>query len=341
MTLEFDRHIPATDVVGQSRIPRRTLYTGDTMPAIGFGTFGNDRNGPAAVAQAAYKAMRVGYRLIDCAAAYRNEPELGQAIAAAMKEDIPREELYITSKLWNDKHDPKDVLPTLQKTLADLQVDYLDGYYIHWPFAHGHALGAGKYDRAPDGGPYVHEAYMKTYRELEKAVDLGLIRAIGTSNMTEKKLGPVLAEARIRPAYNQMEMHPNFSQPAFFEYLQAQNMLAVAYAPLGSPTRPERDTEADDIVVVEDPVIREIAQLHRVHPAIICIKWAVQRGQVPIPSSVVYAEYLSNLRCFTEHPLTEAEMAALNGVNRNFRLLKGMVFLWEGANSWKTIWDEE
>lgn len=341
MAIDFTMDIPAADVIPQERIPQRTLNTGAKMPAIGLGTFNNDRFSFEDIGRAVYGALRIGYRLIDCAAAYRNEKEIGQALAQAQKDGIPRESMFITSKLWNDKHRPEDVIPTLKQTLADLQLDYLDAYYIHWPFRNTHAPGAQKDDRHPDSRPYCHELYMETYRELEKAVDMGLIRHIGTSNMTRVKLEQVLRDARIRPAMNQMEMHPAFAQPEFFEYLRAEGIQPVAFSPLGSPTRPDRDRDEADVPVLQQPAIVEIAKKHGVHPAVVCVKWAVQRGQTPIPFSVYYNEYHSNLKSVTEDPLSEEEMRKIEAVDTNCRLIKGVVFLWEGAKSWKALWDEE
>lgn len=341
MAIDFTMNIPEADIIPQERIPQRKLYTGAMMPAVGLGTFNNDRFSFEDIGRAVYGALRIGYRLIDCAAAYRNEKEIGEALAQAQKDGISRESMFITSKLWNDKHRPEDVIPTLKQTLRDLQLDYLDAYYIHWPFRNTHAPGAQKDDRHPDSRPYCHELYMETYRELEKAVDLGLIRHIGTSNMTRVKLEQVLRDARIRPAMNQMEMHPSFAQPEFFRYLMEEHIQPVAFSPLGSPTRPERDRDETDVPVLQQPVIVEIARKHGIHPAVVCVKWATQRGQVPIPFSVYYNEYYSNLKSVTEDPLTEEEMQQINEADSNCRLIKGVVFLWKGAESWKALWDEE
>ena len=140
---------------------------------------------------------------------------------------------------------------------------------------------------------------------------------------------------------NQMEMHPSFAQPEFFRYLLKEGIQPVAFSPLGSPTRPERDRDETDVPVLQQPAIVEIARRHGVHPAVICVKWAVQRGQVPIPFSVYYHECHSNLKSVTEDPLSVEEMKQIEKVDSNCRLIKGVVFLWEGAKSWKALWDEE
>lgn len=124
-----------------------------------------------------------------------------------------------------------------------------------------------------------------------------------------------------------------------FAYCKEQGIEPVGFCPIGSPSRPERDKTPEDITDIELPEIRAIAQAHGVHPAVICIKWAVQRGQTPIPFSTKEKNYTANLRCVTEDPLTEEEMDIIRGLDRNNRLIKGQVFLWEGASGWEELWD--
>jgi len=180
---------------------------------------------------------------------------------------------------------------------------------------------------------------MQTWRQLEKLVELGLVRHIGTSNMTIPKLKRVLRDAEIKPACNEMELHPHFQQPELFQYVVENGLVPIGFSPIGSPSRPDRDRTDDDTVDVEDPVIVEIARRHGVHPALICLKWAVQRGQAPIPFSVKREQYLSNLRAVVTDPLTADEMQAIAGIDRNCRLIKGQVFLWKDNQSWEDLWD--
>ncbi len=180
---------------------------------------------------------------------------------------------------------------------------------------------------------------MKTWRQMEKLVDMGFVKHIGTSNMTVPKLELLLRDARIRPAANEMELHPHFQQPELFQYCLDNDIVPIGYSPIGSPARPERDTTPDDTVDIEDPVIIEIAQRLGVHPAVVCVKWAIQRGQVPIPFSTRRKNYLSNLQTAVSPPLPDAEMAAIASIDKNCRLIKGQVFLWEGAKDWQDLWD--
>ena len=320
-------------------VPQRKLYTGAKIPAVGLGTFGSDRFSADQIAEAVLGAAQIGYRHFDCAAVYGNEKEIGFSLQKAMKGGIKREELWVTSKLWNDKHAAEDVIPACQQTLKDLQLKYLDLYLIHWPFPNHHAPGVDVDSRDPHAVPYIHENFMKTWRQMEKLVAMGLVRHIGTSNMTIPKLKLLLRDAKNKPAANEMELHPHFQQPEFFKFCIDNAIVPIGFAPIGSPTRPDRDKSPEDTVDIQDPVIIKIATRLNVHPAVICIKWAAQRGQVPIPFSIYPREYLSNLKAATVDPLTAEEMQEIAGINKNNRLIKGQVFLWESAKDWQDLWD--
>lgn len=331
---------PAADGVDPNAVPKRTVYTGAQIPAIGLGTFGSDRYSGEEVAAAVLGAAAVGYRHFDCASVYRNEKEVGRSLRALQDGGIRREDLWITSKLWNDKHAEEDVIPSCQQSLADLGLEYLDLYLVHWPFPNYHAPGVDVTSRDPHARPYIHDDYMKTWRQMETLVERGLVRHIGTSNMTIPKLERVLRDARIKPAANEMELHPHFQQPELFQFVVENGILPIGYSPIGSPSRPARDTTPADTVDMEDPVIVRIAERLGVHPAVVCVKWAVQRGQVPIPFSVKRPQYLATLQGVAlGEPLTDAEMREIAAIDRGCRLIKGQVFLWEGARGWEDLWD--
>ena len=331
----------AADGVDPARVPQRTLYTGAQMPAIGLGTFGSDHVAGAEVAAAVRDAATVGYRHFDCAAVYRNEALIGAALQEVMATGVRREELWITSKLWNDSHAEEDVIPAFRQSLADLRLDYLDLYLIHWPFPNHHAPGVDVTSRDHKAQPYIHANYMKTWRQLEKLVDQGLVRHIGTSNMTIPKLELLLRDARIKPAVNEMELHPHFQQPELFDYVRGHGIEPIGYSPIGSPARPARDRTPGDSVDIEDPVIVRIAARLGVHPAVVCVKWAVQRGQTPIPFSTKRRNYLANLQGIVGEPLSDTDMADIAGIDRGCRLIKGQVFLWKEAQDWRELWDED
>ena len=329
----------AADGVDPGKVPFRTLPTGAKIPAIGLGTFGSDKFSGETVAQAVKEAIAVGYRHIDCASVYRNEHEIGAALREVMDGGIKREELWMTSKVWNDMHGEGDVLLSCAKSLKDLKLDYLDLYLVHWPFPNHHAPGVSVDSRDPHAVPYIHDNYMKTWRQMERLVDMGLVRHIGTSNMTIPKLTLLLRDARIKPACNEMELHPHFQQPELFKFVLDNGILPIGYSPIGSPARPERDRTPEDTVDTEDPVIVSIANRLGIHPAVLCVKWAVQRGQIPIPFSVTRKNFLSNLQATISEPLTDDEMRAIAGIDKNCRLIKGQVFLWERAKDWQDLWD--
>jgi diketogulonate reductase-like aldo/keto reductase len=334
-----DAVLLAGDGVAPSMVPQRRLYTGAQMPAIGLGTFGSDHVSPAQVAKAVEDAAALGYRHFDCASVYGNEHQIGYALQEAMRRGVRRDELWVTSKLWNDKHGESDVIPSCEKSLADLQLAYLDLYLVHWPFPNFHPPGCDVTSRSADARPYIHANFMRTWRKMEELVDRGLVRHIGTSNMTIPKLKLVLRDARIKPAVNEMELHPHFQQPELFEFVRANGIVPVGYSPIGSPGRPERDRTPEDSVPTQDPVIVRIASRLGVHPAAVCIKWAVQRGQTPIPFSTNRSHYRANLLSVVSEPLTRDDMDAISKIDRNCRLIKGQVFLWKEGQSWEDLWD--
>ncbi len=326
-----------TASVDPAAIPERRLHNGATMPAIGLGTFGSDHVSPRQVAEAVIGAAAVGYRHFDCASVYGNEREVGASLEAIQQGGVKREELWVTSKLWNDKHNEDDVIASCRQSLADLRLEYLDLYLVHWPFPNFHPPGCDVTSRSADSKPYIHAHYMKTWRKMEELVDLGLVRHIGTSNMSIPKLKLVLRDARIKPAVNEMELHPHFQQPELFQFVVENGIQPIGYCPIGSPGRPERDRTPDDTAPTEDPVIVKMAQQHGIHPAVVCIKWAVQRGQTPIPFSVNH--YLANLQGAVGDPLSDEEMQEIAGIDRNCRLIKGQVFLWKDGQTWEDLWD--
>jgi alcohol dehydrogenase (NADP+) len=331
--------VGAQEAVDPALVPQRALYTGARMPAIGLGTFGSDHVSAEEIAASVTGAVLAGYRHLDCASVYGNEERIGAALECLFSRGIRREELWVTSKLWNDKHAEADVIPSCRKSLADLRLDYLDSYLVHWPFPNFHPPGCSVESRSPGAKPYIHENFMRTWRQMERLVEMGLVRHIGTSNMTVPKLKLLLRDAAIRPAVNEMELHPHFQQPELFDFVRRNGIEPIGYCPVGSPNRPKRDRTPDDTVDIEDPAIVRIAERLGVHPAVVCVKWAVQRGQTPIPLSTKPAHYIANLRGAVADPLTDEEMRAIAQIDRNCRLIKGQVFLWKENQTWEDLWD--
>lgn len=328
------------EMIQPAMVPKVKLYTGEEIPCVGMGTFGSDRFTPEQVSNAVAGAIRCGYRMFDCAACYGNEDQIGEVFHATFEEGVvERKDLFIMTKVWNDMHER--VEESCRKSIQDLQCDYIDLFFIHWPFPNYHAPGCDVDSRNPDSRPFSVEEFMNTYRQCEELVRKGLIRHIGISNMTIPKMEAVLPLMEIMPSACESEMHVCFQQKEIFDYLTEHKIQPIGFMPLGSPQRPERDMCPEDVADLQTPEMQEIAKAHGCHPALIALKWAHQRGQIPIPFSVHEAEYVSNLKAMTEDPLTEEEMKTIETLERNNRLVKGQVFLWEGAKDWHDLWDEE
>jgi diketogulonate reductase-like aldo/keto reductase len=328
---------PDENGIDPDRIPKKRLNNGVEIPVVGMGTFGSDHITPEQVADAVVDAAGFGQRAFDCASVYGNEKEIGAAFREILAGGVAREELFVTSKVWNDAHGR--VVESCRQSLADLGLDFLDLYLVHWPFPNFHAPGCTGDSRSSDAKPYIHEDYMKTWAQMESLVEMGLVRTIGTSNMTIPKMELLLRDCTIKPAVNEMECHPHFQQPELFDYLVLHDIQPIGFCPLGSPGRPERDRTPDDTVDMEDPVILNIAAAHGIHPATVCLKWAIQRGLIVIPFSTTRRNYTSNLACSTTPPLSDEEMARIAGIDKGCRLIKGHVFTWEGSKGWEDLWD--
>lgn len=326
--------------VNPADVPKVRLYTGDEIPCIGIGTFGSDRVSAEDVSKAIAGALKGGYRMFDCAACYGNEAQIGEVLHTSFAEGVAkREDCYIMSKVWNNMHGKGNVLLACAKTLKDLKLNYLDMYFVHWPFPNYHPPGCDVEMRNPDSKPFSVERFMETWKQMEHLVDMGLVKHIGMSNMTIPKLEAVLPLCRIKPMACELELHPCFQQQELFDYLKEHEIAPVGYMPIGSPQRPERDMMPEDVADIKLPQMIKIAENHGIHPATAAIKWAVQRGQIPIPFSV--NNYMANLECTMTEPLTEEEMQIISSLERNNRLVKGQVFLWEGAKDWHDLWDED
>ena len=324
--------------IGWRKVPKKTLSNGSLIPVIGMGTFGSDNYDAQTIANAVKEGIKIGYRHIDCASVYENEKEIGSVLKDAIDNGVvKREDLWVTSKVWNDKHD--HVVESCKKTLTDLQLDYLDLYLVHWPFSNFHPPKCDVNTRQDNAVPYIHENFMNTWAQMESLQKMGLVKSIGTSNMTIPKMKLLLRDCKIKPVVNEMEIHPHFQQPELFSFLKNNEIEVIGYSPIGSPKRPERDRTPEDTVDIEDPVIISIAQRLNIHPAIVCLKWAVQRGQITIPFTVKKDNLYSNIKGILENSLTDDDMHNISKIDKNSRLIKGQVFLWKTAESWEDLWD--
>ena len=312
-----------------------TLPDGSRIPALGLGTW---KSAPGAVFSAVKEALAVGYRHVDCAPIYMNEPEVGRALTQAFAGGLSRNDLWLTSKLWNDAHAPELVRPALEKTLSDLGVDVLDLYLIHWPvvFAPGvqFAGKAGQY-ASLDEVPII-----ETWRAMEACVAQGLVRNLGVCNFSVKKLDALRQQAAIKPVMNQIELHPYLQQTAMLEYCRQHGILLTAYSPLGSGDRPKALKKSDEPVLLDNPVVAEIAAKHKITPGQALLAWALGRGTVAIPKSVNPQRLRQNLAAADLH-LDAADMVAIAALDRGYRFVDGAFFTGPGSPyTLKELWDE-
>jgi alcohol dehydrogenase (NADP+) len=259
--------MPKLPDIRTTRIP--LANTAGKMPALGFGTLIPDH---AETITATKAALEAGFRHFDCAERYGNEREVGQALhegLATSSGKISREDVFITTKLWNSNHRPDRVEPAFEASLARLQLNYLDLYLIHTPFAF--QPGDNQDPRDKDGNVIYDPktTLLDTWKALEALVDHGKCRAIGLSDITLDKLKPVYESARIKPAVVQVESHPYLPETELLQYCKENGIVLLAFAPLGHGMKPG---------LLEDPVITAIATRVGKTPAQVLLAWAIQRG---------------------------------------------------------------
>ena len=312
------------------------LSNGHSIPALGLGTW---KSAPGQVRQAVVEAVKVGYRHIDCAWIYDNEVEIGEALAELFEQGIvKRQELWVTSKLWNNRHFPVDVEPAVRESLSNLGLEYLDLYLIHWPVVLRPDVPFPK--DASDFLSLDEVPLSKTWAAMESLVDKGLCRSIGVSNFSVKKLQALISQARIQPVINQIELHPYLQQAEMLNFCQRAGVALTAYSPLGSKDRPERLRKEDDPILLDDQTVAAIAHKHRVTAAQILIAWAIARGTSVIPKSVNPARLKQNFEALLVQ-LEAGDMEALQRLDRRRRYVDGA--LWAavgGPYSVASLWDE-
>ncbi|MFH9980838.1 aldo/keto reductase [Streptomyces sp. NPDC017179] len=266
-----------------SKVPPIILNNGVEMPQLGFGVWQvPDDEAERAVAT----ALEAGYRSIDTAAIYGNEEGTGKAVAAS---GVPREEVFVTTKLWNSEHGYDSTLRAFDASLAKLGLEYVDLYLIHWP--------------TPARGKFVD-----SYKAFEKLLAEGRVRAIGTSNFLPGHLERLIAETSVIPAVNQIELHPHLQQHAAREYHAKQGIATEAWSPLGQGKG-----------LLEVPAIVAIAQKHNRTPAQIVLRWHLQLGNIVIPKSVTPSRIRENIDVFG-FSLDDEDLGAISALNEDRRL---------------------
>ena len=287
------------------------LNTGRSIPIVGLGTW---QSAAGEVETAVKHALSIGYRHIDCAPLYQNEGEVGEGIKQAIEElKIPREEIFVCSKLWNTKHHPDEVEAACRKSLEDLGLDYIDLYLMHWPTA---------YERGDDFFPKDEEGNMKydvdlhptdTWMEMEKLVELGLVKDIGVSNFNSVQIQDIVEKGTIKPVVNQVECHPYMQQSKLIDFCKEHDILITAYSPLGTPTRPWAGP--DEPKLLEDSKIIEIANSYNKTPAQIILRWQIERGVIVVPKSVNETRIEENFNVL-DFTLNEADMEELKSFDK-------------------------
>lgn len=315
-----------------------------TPPSVGYGFWKVERD---RVADLTVQAIEMGYRHLDCASDYGNEAEVGQGIERALSSRLcDRQELWVTSKLWNTNHRGEHVLPALKRSLADLRLEYLDLYLIHFPIALKHVPESTRYPAGwfydPSANPprmeYDPVPIRETWQAMEELVGLGLVKRIGVSNFSIALIRDLLTQCRIRPSVLQVESHPYLVQSKLLRYCQQESIAMTAFSPLGAPSYIPLGMATSGDSVLENPVVLGIAQSHGKTPAQVVLKWGVQRGTSVIPKSSNPSRLRENLD-LEGFRLTDDEMIRIQSLDRGQRFNDPGVFCEQAFNTFFPIYE--
>ena len=300
------------------------LKSGRVLDSIGLGLWKIENKKTASVVET---AIQLGYRHFDSACDYGNEIETGQGIAASIASGlVKREDLWITSKLWNSYHRPEHVKPALLKSLKDLGVDFLDLYLIHFPISSkfvpfDERYPPGWFSNPEDSHPIVEEdpvPIIETWRAMEQLVEDGLVKEIGVCNFGTSLIRDLMSQAKIPPAMLQVEMHPYLTQEKLTRFCKESGIAVTAFSPLGAQSYFQLNMAEQSESLIEHATVQSIAQSHDKSAAQVLLRWGIQRGTSVVPKSSNTDRLRENLEIF-DFELSSAEMASISELNRNRR----------------------
>ncbi len=326
---EVDRQSAAASGVMSEQSIR--LVSGDELPKVGLGLWKVPLEDAARIV---VEAAEVGYRHFDCACDYGNEAEVGEGLQRVLSSGTcRREELWVTSKLWNTYHRREHVRPAVERTLRDLQLDYLDLYLIHFPIALRFVPFEERYppewvfDPAAENPRMEPDAVpiSETWEAMERLVETGLVKNIGVSSFGTSLLRDLQASARIAPSVLQIEAHPFLTQEKLLRFCRESGVAVTAFSPLGALSYFSLGMADPQESVLESPVVREIAERHQRTAAQVVLRWGVQRGTAVVPKTVRVARMRENLDIF-DFELSESEMNAIADLHRDRRFNDPGVF---------------
>lgn len=325
-------------------IPTLSVGADGQMPLVGLGLWKIDK---AQVADAVFEAIRVGYRHLDSACDYGNEKEVGEGIRRALDEGLcTREELWITSKLWNTYHRQEHVVMAMDQTLHDLGIDYLDLYLVHFPIALEFVPFDKRYppewvfDPADDL-PMMKPAPVplhETWQAMETLVDTGLTRHIGVCNYNIALMRDLVNYARILPAVLQVESHPYLTQEKLMRFCREEDIAVTAFSPLGALSYLELDMAQADESVIGQPAVVAIAERIGKTPAQVVLRWGIQRGNAIIPKTSRPERLIENAAVF-DFDLSSDDMSQISALNRNQRFNDPGVFTELAFNTFFPIYE--
>jgi D-xylose reductase len=304
--------------------PAVKLVTGDAMPMVGLGLWKVERPAAAALVR---QAVSVGYRHLDSACDYGNEAEVGDGIRAALAAKLcRRDDLWVTSKLWNTYHSNEHIRPALERTLRDLGLDHLDLYLVHFPIAQRFVPFERRYPPGWFFDPHAPHPRMEferiplaeTWAAMEDLVTAGLVRNIGVCNMGTALLRDLLSYAKVRPAVLQVELHPYLTQEKLLRFCGEHGIAVTGFSPLGAPSYVTLGMATPEESVLEEPVVKAAAKREGKTAAQIVLRWAIQRGTAIVPKTSRSERLSENLSLF-DFELTGVEMDAITALNRNRR----------------------